>query len=215
MRIILAGKAASGKDYLRDMLVKEGLKPDVSATTRPMRAGEVTGVDYHFITDKQFETARSLGRFYEAVEFNGWQYGTILESWNSSDVFIMTPSGINQISEEDRLNSLVIYLDIPIDVRKTRLMNRSDSDTVDRRIAADEADFKDFTDWDVTFSSEDFGIEAVSEIMVKVLKSQLVGDLFPDMDTQQKIYEYKKKINPAIENSPELDVDDDCLACGS
>jgi guanylate kinase len=45
MRIILAGKAASGKDYLRDMLIKEGLKPDVSATTRPMRVGEATGVD--------------------------------------------------------------------------------------------------------------------------------------------------------------------------
>jgi len=47
------------------------------------------------------------------------------------------------------------------------------------------------------------------------LKGSLTGDLFQDMGTQQEIYELKKKLNPAIEDDPSLDDDEDCLYCGS
>ena len=47
------------------------------------------------------------------------------------------------------------------------------------------------------------------------LKNMLTGDLYEDMDTHQQIYDLKKKINPEIVNNPDLDQDDDCLACGS
>mgnify|MGYP003665269288 CR=1 FL=1 len=46
------------------------------------------------------------------------------------------------------------------------------------------------------------------------LKSTLTGDLFQDMDTQQKIYELKVQLNPEIVENPQLD-DDECLSCGS
>ena len=47
------------------------------------------------------------------------------------------------------------------------------------------------------------------------LKATLTGDLFEDMGTQREIYELKKKLNPAIEDDPSLDDDEDCLYCGS
>ena len=47
------------------------------------------------------------------------------------------------------------------------------------------------------------------------LKTQLTGDLFQDLETQQKIYELKKQLNPEIVDHPELDEDDECLSCGS
>jgi hypothetical protein len=53
------------------------------------------------------------------------------------------------------------------------------------------------------------------EQQITALKSQLTGDLFSDIETQQKIYELKKQLNPAIEHAPEQDDDDDCLYCGS
>jgi hypothetical protein len=53
------------------------------------------------------------------------------------------------------------------------------------------------------------------EQQIIVLKSQLTGDLFSDIETQQKIYELKKQLNPAIEHAPEQDDDDGCLYCGS
>ena len=47
------------------------------------------------------------------------------------------------------------------------------------------------------------------------LKTQLTGDLFQDLEIQQKIYELKKQLNPEIVDYPELDEDDECLSCGS
>ena len=52
-RIILVGKAASGKDHLRKRFESRGFKYSVSYTTRPPREGEIDGKDYFFITDEQ------------------------------------------------------------------------------------------------------------------------------------------------------------------
>jgi hypothetical protein len=49
---------------------------------------------------------------------------------------------------------------------------------------------------------------------IKDLKSKLTGNLFADCELHDEIYQLKKKLNPLIENSPELD-DDECIACGS
>jgi len=45
-------------------------------------------------------------------------------------------------------------------------------------------------------------------------KKLLTGDIFADGDIQQKIYELKKQLNPAIVDNPQLD-DDICDSCGS
>jgi hypothetical protein len=49
---------------------------------------------------------------------------------------------------------------------------------------------------------------------IQELKAQLTGELFADIEIQQKIYDLKVKINPEIVRRPELD-DDECLSCGS
>lgn len=53
------------------------------------------------------------------------------------------------------------------------------------------------------------------EQQITALKAQLTGDLFSDIETQQKIYELKKQLNPEIESHPEQDDDEGCLYCGS
>ena len=49
---------------------------------------------------------------------------------------------------------------------------------------------------------------------IEEYKALLTGDIFADGDIQQKIYELKKELNPAIVDNPELD-DDICDSCGS
>ena len=49
---------------------------------------------------------------------------------------------------------------------------------------------------------------------IRSLKDTLTGDLLDDMETQQKIYDLKKVLNPLIVSTPELD-DDECISCGS
>ena len=54
-RIILCGKAASGKDHMRKVLESRGIRYGVSYTTRPPREGEVHGKDYFFLSKEEFE----------------------------------------------------------------------------------------------------------------------------------------------------------------
>lgn len=95
--------------------------------------------------------------FYEYVEFNGWVYGTTNQQWVEDDVFIMTPAGISKIKPEDRETCFIMFLDMSEDVRRERLSIRAmPGDTIDRRLEADEKDFKDFTDFDIRITNSNF-----------------------------------------------------------
>ncbi len=155
-RIILTAKAASGKDYLRSKLEKRGFVSHLSITTRPPRLGEIDGKDYNFVSTEKFEAMIANNIFYEYKNFNGWYYGTLNSEWYTKDIFIFTPGGVALIKEEDRKQCFIIYLDIPYDVRLERLKQRSDADSVERRIKADEEDFKDFINYDLRITNPNF-----------------------------------------------------------
>ena len=156
-RIILVGKAASGKDHLRKRFESRGFKYSISYTTRPPREGEVDGKDYFFITEEQATKMVESNMFYEYAYFNGWLYGKTVEQFYTDDLFIMTPGGISNIKPKDRANSFIIYTDIEMSIRMTRLANRNmPGDSMDRRIRADEVDFMGFNDYDLKVTNPDF-----------------------------------------------------------
>lgn len=80
--LIISGPSGAGKStVVRELLTTcpDLLQRSVSATTRPPRAGEVDGVDYHFWTKEQFERERRANGFLECKEVFGrgdW-YGTL------------------------------------------------------------------------------------------------------------------------------------------
>jgi guanylate kinase len=49
----------------------------VSATTRPPRPGERDGVDYHFLSDADFQRRVDEGEFVEHATYSGRRYGTL------------------------------------------------------------------------------------------------------------------------------------------
>jgi guanylate kinase len=159
-RIIIVGCAGSGKDFLRKKLESRNFKYAISYTTRPPREGEVNGQDYFFITEEQARKMIDNYEFFEYVMFNGWLYGTTLKQWSQADgddVFIMTPTGLSHVGEQDRKDCLVIYVDINKWVRKERLANRNmPGDSLERRIEADELDFENFTNYDIRITNPDF-----------------------------------------------------------
>lgn len=155
-RIIIVGKAGSGKDYLKQLLINKGFIPDISFTTRPIRKGEVPDITYHYMEKGDFEQSIKDDFFYQYDYFNGWYYGTGKESWYGSNIFIMTPSGIAKLSKENIDSSFIIFLDIDESIRRERLALRSDADTVERRIVADEKDFKDYTIYDICIRDSSF-----------------------------------------------------------
>jgi guanylate kinase len=166
-RIILVGQAASGKDYLAGKFIDRGYRKDISLTTRPMRDGEIDGLTYHYVSKEQFMQGLSDNKFYEHVEFNGWMYGTSIDDWNNADVFIMTPSGIATIKEEDRKDCVVVFIEISEEIRRQRMDLRSDADTTERRIKADRKDFKGFIDYDYRINDPHFNANAWINTLTK------------------------------------------------
>lgn len=155
-RIVIVGAGGSGKDYLASKLTDLGYEKSVNYTTRPPRDTEEDGKDYHYITKKEFKQMIKEGEFHEYTEFNKWFYGTSVYSWLNCSVFIATPSGISKIKEEDRKECFIVYLNISESIRRDRISKRSDADSIERRIAADREDFKDFKDFDFLVEDNEF-----------------------------------------------------------
>jgi guanylate kinase len=149
-KIILMGAGASGKDYFKNKLVDFGMKCDVSYTKRPMRDGEVDGVDYNFVSKEYFENMIVSKKFVQWNKFgNGHYYGTSKDEFEKCDVFIMTPSALEMITKDERKKSFVVYFCIDEETRKERLINRNDKNaSIERRLNSDKNDFESFTDYD-------------------------------------------------------------------
>lgn len=165
-RIILVGRSASGKDFFKDFLVDKGYIPSVSHTTRPIRDGEVNGETYEFISEEDFMFMVSNDQFFEHKLFNAWGYATSQLMWDTAEVFIFTPSGINDIPTKELENSVLVYFDIPIDTRIERMEKRSDADSIDRRLKADNEDFKDFSKFHIRVSNPNFDPEKLLKLIL-------------------------------------------------
>lgn len=80
--VVVSGPSGVGKTTLLRRLLSRfpTLVPSVSATTRPPRAGEREGLDYHFISLEEFEQRRAAGEFLECCQVYGRQhwYGTLV-----------------------------------------------------------------------------------------------------------------------------------------
>jgi guanylate kinase len=79
---VIAGPSGVGKGTLRKKALSdlENLTYSVSCTTRQPREGERDGVDYHFVTARDFEDMVARGLFLEHAVVHGHHYGTLLES---------------------------------------------------------------------------------------------------------------------------------------
>jgi guanylate kinase len=75
---VVSGPSGAGKStILRRVLAADGqLRFSVSHTTRPPRAGETDGVDYHFVDREHFRVLAEGGAFLEWAEYQGNLYGT-------------------------------------------------------------------------------------------------------------------------------------------
>jgi guanylate kinase len=83
--IVITGPSGVGKGTLIARLLEQlpALAVSVSATTRPPRAGEVDGRDYHFLSEPEFRSRQADGRFLESAEYAGNLYGTLLDEVDS------------------------------------------------------------------------------------------------------------------------------------
>ncbi|HVF82652.1 MAG TPA: guanylate kinase [Sphingomicrobium sp.] len=76
--IVLSSPSGAGKSTISRMLLKADgeVTMSISATTRPMRPGEVDDRDYHFVAEAEFDRLIDEGEFVEWAPVFDYRYGT-------------------------------------------------------------------------------------------------------------------------------------------
>lgn len=152
MLVALMGKTCSGKDTLVNELAKKKWKHIVTYTSRPRRKGEKDGINYHFISEEDFANKIEEGFFAEWKSYNvggkTWYYGSPLkeleeaEPDNKKHIIILTPAGVRDVKKHINLFTVYLYSNHATILK--RLKERNDrNDTIERRMKADDEDFKD------------------------------------------------------------------------
>jgi guanylate kinase len=74
---VLSGESGAGKDAVRELLMACGLPVHftVTVTNRPMRPGEREGIDYHFVSDPEFDRMQAEGQLLEHAIVYGQKKG--------------------------------------------------------------------------------------------------------------------------------------------
>ncbi len=75
---VVSAPSGAGKSTLCDALRQTSdFVYSVSCTTRPPRAGEIDGDDYHFLSEAEFAARANAGEFLEHANVHGKYYGTL------------------------------------------------------------------------------------------------------------------------------------------
>lgn len=76
--IVLSSPSGAGKSTISRMLLEADseVTMSVSATTRPIRPGEIDGIDYHFVSDPEFKQMVDAGEFAEWAPVFDHHYGS-------------------------------------------------------------------------------------------------------------------------------------------
>lgn len=138
---VLSGPGGVGKGTmiarLRDQLT--GWTVAVSATTRAPREGERDGVEYHFVSDDEFDRLIADGELLEWARFGGNRYGTLWDSVRgplADDGCVLLELEIHGALavRKEFPEATLIFLHPPsLDALTSRLRQRGTDD--DRRVA--------------------------------------------------------------------------------
>jgi guanylate kinase len=129
--LVVSGPSGVGKSTITNQLRGDDrFWISISVTTRKMRAGEVDGVNYHFVNDDVFDRMISNGEFLEFAEFAGAKYGTPrkpVESALASGKNVILEielNGARQIRKNSK-EAIMVFIEPPTWEELTaRLINR-------------------------------------------------------------------------------------------
>lgn len=159
MLYCIIGKSSTGKDTIFKRLLKnKSLKLEnvVSYTTRPIRAHETDGVEYHFVDEKTRDELDKEGRIIELRRYNTcygpWDYFTVDDKSLELDKKDYLVIGTLESYEKIRNyygKGLVrpIYIEVEDGVRLQRALNREKKqehpkyNEMCRRFLTDDEDF--------------------------------------------------------------------------
>lgn len=153
------GKSSTGKDTIYRSLMENralGLRPMVPYTTRPIRAGETPGIEYHFTDEAELARMEAAGKVIERRAYKTvhgiWNYFTAdgehvdLAHYHYAMIGVLDSFlAIRKYYGEDRV--VPIYIEVEDGERLQRALDRERSQEepryaeMCRRFLADSVDF--------------------------------------------------------------------------
>jgi guanylate kinase len=130
---IISAPSGTGKTTLAERLVqgRTDIELSRSYTSRPPRAGEADGVDYHFISRPRFESMIAAGQFLEWAEVFGNLYGTCAAdtlrvlAGGHDLILVIDVQGARQVRTSGLEHVGIFVLPPSFDVLERRLRGRS------------------------------------------------------------------------------------------
>ena len=142
LMFVLSSPSGAGKTTLSRLLIERmpGLRMSVSATTRPMRPGEIDGRDYFFVDKAKFENMVEQGELLEWATVFDNRYGTprlpVEEALSAGQdvLFDIDWQGTQQLREKARADVVSVFILPPsaADLEKRLHTRAQDSDEVIR-----------------------------------------------------------------------------------
>ena len=155
------GKSCSGKDTIFKKLKEDrelNLNTVTGYTTRPMREGEINGVEYFFVNNEELEALKNQGKVIECRDYNTvygvWSYFTVDDGQIRLDrdnaILIGTLEVYNQMKRYFGEEQVVpLYIEVEDGLRLERALARERMQDVPnyaelcRRYLADRQDFSE------------------------------------------------------------------------
>ncbi len=193
MLLVIMGKSCSGKDTLQRKLIEDyDAKKIITYTTRPIRPGETDGVQYHFISQAEFEKKKSEGFFLESVDYQTnvdnkpavWKYGSSIESYReaekSSDLYtvILTRPGLQALKDNGIEHTSILLQVSDKELKARQILRGDDPIEAERRFNSDKKDFMG-AERDVDFIFE-------ADRHLDIIAEMVYGIITPDRDKDNK-----------------------------
>ncbi len=169
--LVLSGPSGAGKSSLINE-IKDDIGDyyfSISTTTRPIREGEVEGVHYHFVNEKEFKKDIDENHFLEYALVHGNYYGTSLkpvrEALSKGKLVIFDIDVQGNTAINNRLGDITtsVFITPPsLSELKRRLLNRSTDSTevIDARIKMAKREIQRISEYDFIIVNDDLKLAA-------------------------------------------------------
>jgi len=181
--VIISSPSGGGKDSVINALLKKisGSARFITTTSRPPRPGNVQGVDYHFITTKEFEDKIKNNEMIEYNIYTGNYYGAEKEKLNKDlqeKKVIFTQIEVNGKHNFDKqgIKHLAIFLKPEsLKILRQRITKRGglDEKTIEQRLKIAESEITKSKDYDYVVTNYEGKLKETIKKVTKIIENSL------------------------------------------